>query len=85
MAKSIIVCSFSAVDAPRGQALTYEALKAAVVKAGRFSAFEASASNKIGLLYTRLCHDPEIEIDRSPGYPWTLVRLRTPSAKEHER
>ena len=78
MSRAIHVCSFSAVDLPRGEALTYESLRDAVLRAGRFSAFEASANQRVADLFTRLCADPEIETDiTSVGYPWTLVRRRT--------
>lgn len=71
----VIVCSFSAVEELKGKKLTYENLKAAVLRAGRFSVFEATETDKKARLYTRLCQDPELEIENE-GYPWTRVRRR---------
>ncbi len=57
----------------------YEEFKAAVLKAGRFSCFEANANNHAAKMYTRLCRDSGIVTDHeSVSYPWTLVRLATP-------
>jgi hypothetical protein len=72
----IHICSFDAVDLLRGKALTYETFKEAVLKAGRFSVFEATANQKSAKLYTQLCQDLEIETDKSLGFPWTLVKKR---------
>ena len=71
----IHICSFSAVTIPRRTHLTYEILKEAVLKAGRFSCFEATETMKRAELYTTLCADPEIET-WDLGYPWTGVRRR---------
>lgn len=71
------ICSFEAVEHLRESTLAYEELKAAVLRAGRFSVFEASATSKRARLFTRLCSDPEIITDKdSVGFPWTLVRSR---------
>lgn len=71
---AIRICSFSVTDDLKGKSLTYENVKACVLKAGRFSAFEASATRKHGAIFTRLCRDPELVIDNeSCDYPWTLV------------
>lgn len=53
----------------------YADLKAEVLEVGRFSCFEATASDIAARMYTRLCHDPEIETF-DMGYPWTGVRLK---------
>lgn len=77
------VCSFEGVPNAQEAYRTggYVAFKEAVLEAGRFSAFEASANDKMAKLYTALCRDPEVETDISGGYPWTKVRRRTaPSA-----
>ena len=69
------ICSFESADHLKGKKRTYEAVKAAVLKAGRFSTFEATNSAKDARLFTRLCTDPEIETF-DLGYPWTGVRLK---------
>lgn len=53
---------------------TYEELKAAVLKAGRFSCFEASSTQRSARLFDKLYKDPEIKLDnKTLGYPWTIV------------
>lgn len=56
----------------------YEDLKAAIVKAGRFSVFEATANGLAAGMFDRLCRDPEIETFWL-GYPWTGVRPKKPT------
>lgn len=69
--------SFEAVATLKGESLTYENLKAAVLRAGKFSVFEATATAKHAKLYTQLNNDLEIELDNeSVGFPWTLVKKR---------
>jgi len=71
---SIHVCSFEAVDYRyQGKGASYEAFKAAVLKAGRFSVFEATATQLRAKLFTRLSKDPTVFLDNSCGYPWTRV------------
>ena len=53
----------------------YADLKREILKAGKFSSFEATANNHAASLFTDLCRDPEIETFKI-GYPWTGVRLR---------
>ena len=71
------ICSFEAV----GQitpGISYEGFRRQVIKAGRFSVFEATANRRAASLFTQLCCDPEVEIDgESVGFPWTIVRERT--------
>lgn len=67
-------CSFEAVDAPPVRA-GYAAFREAVLKAGRFSVFEATQSARRAKLYERLSRDPEIAL-LPDGFPWTRVRLR---------
>lgn len=67
------VCSFEAVG-PIKRGATYEGFKAMALKAGRFSVFEATATDRAAVLYTRLCADPAVEIDNSTPYPWTTVK-----------
>lgn len=72
---AVYVCRFDSAEHLTGRKRTYEAVKAAVLEAGRFSAFEATASNKNAALFTRLCRDPEIETF-DMGFPWTGVRRK---------
>lgn len=68
------ICSFQAIPDVKRRT-TYQALKSAALKVGRFSVFEATANQYAAALFTRLCRDPEIEtIQRD--FPWTEVRLR---------
>jgi hypothetical protein len=68
------ICSFQ--SAPDVKPSTrYEDLKAAVLKAGRFSSFEADANYTAGVLFSRLCRDPEVETF-DLDYPWTGVRQK---------
>lgn len=75
------ICSFQAGPdveqrvGKRWRRITYDALKAAVVKAGRFSVFEATATQYAAGLYTALCADPTIET-WDMGFPWTGVRAK---------
>lgn len=73
-----IICCFTSVSDLRGKDRTYENIKAAVLKAGKFSCFDVE-TNRDGRLFTQLCRDPEIETF-DLGYPWTGVRRRTPRA-----
>lgn len=68
-----VVCSFSSTDELTGKKRTYRAVKLAVVKAGRFSTFEATQSDKDARLFTKLCKDPDIETFEL-GFPWMGVR-----------
>jgi len=63
----------------RGKALTYEAVKACVLAAGRFSVFEATASSQRARLFTRLQQDPEL-VSVKLGFPWIGVRRRETEA-----
>ncbi len=60
---------------PTVGAKSYDELKAAVLKVGRFSCFEASATAGSAQFYNRLCRDPEVETF-DMGYPWTGVRMK---------
>ncbi len=70
------ICNFDAVELPRGAKGNYAEFRKAVLKAGRFSVFEATENQRVAGLYTTLCRDPEIETDISCGFPWTRVRLK---------
>jgi hypothetical protein len=54
----------------------YEDLKAEILRAGRFSVFEATANGFAAGMFDRLCRDPELEIYHR-GYPWTGVRKKS--------
>ncbi len=76
MRGAVIVDRFDSAEHLVGRKRTYETVKAAVLEAGCFSCFEATASVKSARLFTRLCRDPELET-WPMGYPWTGVRRRT--------
>jgi len=82
--RGVHIDSFEAVDLPsKGRKrMTYAQFRDAVLKAGRFSCFEATDSDWSAGMFTALCRDPEIETDLSRGFPWTLVRLRHAQAGE---
>jgi uncharacterized protein YbjT (DUF2867 family) len=67
------ICSFEAVDIQRGDLTDYERFRHKVLLAGRFSVFEATESQRKAGMYTRLCRDPEVIIEKA-GFPWTVVR-----------
>jgi hypothetical protein len=69
-----IICSFTSVSDLRGKDRTYENIKAAVLKKGKFSVFDIE-TNRDEKLFTKLCHDTEIETFNL-GYPWIGVRRR---------
>lgn len=65
---------FSTADHLNKRTRTYADVKAVVLKAGRFSVFEAQDDPG---MFTQLCRDPELETDHTTyGYPWTAVRLK---------
>jgi len=65
---------FDTVSDLRGKNRTYENIKKAVLKAGKFSVFDIE-TNKDAKIFTQLRHDPEIEIFKM-DYPWTGVRRK---------
>jgi len=69
----IFLDRFDATTHLRGKRRTYENIRAAVLKAGRFSAFDIE-TDADGRMFTQLCQDPELEITRLQ-YPWTGVKL----------
>lgn len=72
----IFLDRFDSVSHLRGRNRTYENIKAAVLKAGKFSCFDVE-TEKDGRLFTKLCNDPELEIDTvNFSYPWTGVRAK---------
>jgi hypothetical protein len=74
MSERMFVCRFETTEGI--SKLDYVAVKEAVVKAGRYSVFEATASAMAAKCFTHLDRDPELLIDRSLPYPWVGVRLK---------
>ena len=73
MVRSVHVCTFSALDDVK-RSTTYESLKAAALRAGRFSVFEATANDHAAALFSQLERDPTVATDRTKfGYPWIAV------------
>ena len=68
------VCSFQSGPTVTRRT-SYADLKRAVLDAGRFSAFEATANDRAAGMFNTLCHDPEVETF-DLGYPWKGVRRR---------
>lgn len=56
------------------QASAVEVLKV-LHAAGRFSVFEATDNDVIAKTMERLVHQKLIEVDTSPGFPWSNVKL----------
>lgn len=80
----IFLDRFDTVSDLRGKKRTYKNIKAAVLAAGRFSCFDVE-TEKDGGLFTRLCNDPELEIDTiNFNYPWTGVRLASGKIEDKE-
>ena len=76
----IIIDTFDSAGHIAGKKRTYDAVKSAVLDAGRFSTFEACESMRSAKLFMRLERDPEIEVFKM-GYPWHGVRRRAPTAQ----
>lgn len=68
----IFLDRFDTVSHLRGKARTYEAIKEAVLEAGRFSAFDV-ITQKDCKIFTALCKDPTLEVV-NVEYPWTSVK-----------
>ena len=82
--RSTHLCTFDSVGDLRGKARTYEAVKARVLTAGRFSTFDESTSGpKLAALFRRLRLDSAIEVYRL-DYPWYGVRSRVAPLREEE-
>lgn len=71
----IFIDRFDSVAELRGEKRTYENIKKLVLKVGRFSVSDIE-TGRDGVLFTRLCKDPDIEIYKK-AYPWTYVRKIT--------
>ena len=72
--EKIFLDRFDSVSQLHGKQRTYENIKAAVLKAGRFSCFDV-VTKKDGIIFTKLCCDPELEITYLE-YPWTEVKRK---------
>ena len=77
MSQNVHICSFQGVDTPTRKTL-YEDFRAAVLRAGRFSVFEATANDTAAAMFTRLCRDPGV-VTEPVGFPWTKVRAKEES------
>jgi len=75
MSNKIFFCSFTALSDLRGKQRTYENVKKAVLKSGRFSCFDVNTKND-EKIFTKLCQDAELEITHEQ-YPWTNIKLRS--------
>lgn len=75
------VCSFESTSHLTGKRRTYAAVKAACLEAGRFSVFEAAQTRRDACLFFDLERDPEVEIDRTLGFPWIGVRRAARASK----
>ena len=69
---TVHICTFQAVDTPTRKT-RYEDFRAAVLAAGRFSVFEATANQTSASMFDRLCRDPAV-VTNTVGFPWTEVR-----------
>ena len=75
IASGLHVCVMdSGVDAPT-HGTSYLEFRRAIMRVGRFSVFEATATQQSARMFDRLCKDPAVKtIDA--GFPWTIVRWR---------
>jgi hypothetical protein len=71
------VCSTSSGldELTRRQQANARIVLAHLEKAGRFSVFEVTANQVIAKMMDRLGDDNLIEVDNSPGFPWSSVEL----------
>ena len=76
---------FDSAEHLRGKTRTYKAVKEAVVAAGRFSIFEATATAADARLFTRLSRDPGLVVTRDDGYPWITVKMAEPQEAAPEK
>lgn len=72
MKRVIYIDRFDTVSNLRGKKRTYKNIKAAVLRAGRFSCFDVE-TNRDGKIFTALRDDPDLEFYELE-YPWTGVR-----------
>jgi hypothetical protein len=74
MSNLIFIDTFDTVSSLRGKQRTYENIKDAVLKVGRFSCFDV-VTQKDMRIFTKLCRDPELDVTVLE-YPWTSVKKR---------
>ena len=72
MSHKVIVCSLSSGPEKITRRTKYDDVKAAVVKAGRYSVFEATANEFAAAIFTCIDRDPEL-ITKRIAYPWIGV------------
>ncbi len=70
----IFLDRFDTVSDLRGKRRTYANIRAAVLKAGKFSVFDVE-TDRDGRMFTQLCADPGLEITPLQ-YPWTGVKVK---------
>jgi hypothetical protein len=78
--RAVYICKFSgdAFDSLSARdRRDYQAVKAAVLADGRFSAFDATSTDALARIFDRLEKDPEVEMGRGEGYPWITIRLKS--------
>lgn len=74
---SILIDCFESTAGLQGKSRrSYHAVKDCVLKAGRYSIFEATANAQAIRLFSSLEDDPELEVDHTLGYPWIGIRLK---------
>lgn len=76
-AHAVYLCSWAAgLDyMPRGHQRYPRRVLKVLHECGRFSVFEATANQNIAKVMDGLVERKLIEVDNSPGYPWSKVKL----------
>jgi hypothetical protein len=69
------ICRFDSAGDVTGKRRTYENVKVAVLKAGRFSVFEATENQKSAQIFMDIERDPDLETFEM-AFPWRGVRLK---------
>ena len=70
------LCSFASGPEKITRRTKYEDVRAAVVKAGRYSVFEATDNERAASIFSAIDRDPELIVGRSSGFPWITVTLK---------
>ena len=78
------ICRFDSAEHIVGKKRTYRAVKAAVLEAGRYSVFEATANERNAAIFSDIDRDPELIVERAQ-FPWFSVRLRTEVGAQGKR
>lgn len=71
---TVFLDCFDTVSDLKGKDRSYENIKRAVLRVGKFSVFDI-VTKKDGDIFTALCKDPEIEVVKMQ-YPWTGIRRK---------